>query len=194
MALYGNEKYGGGDNFKIMRDNDIFNSVLVSVGRFGIVYSVIMHVVRQYSLRERRRVSIPDEPITLADFFTWNEVKKKVTDLTSDLYHDPPENRFLQIAVNVTPFQNFHENIVGITKRWNVPFLVPPPLSPLGRAERVGLMGPFDAQLQAPRFSQAGNSHPYSQGGVPISCSRRAQTPTSLWVWCRRLLRRSRIS
>lgn len=48
-ALYGVDKYGGADNFEIIRDNNIFNSVLISTGRFGIVYSIVMRAVRQYS-------------------------------------------------------------------------------------------------------------------------------------------------
>lgn len=39
-ALYGTPRYGGPGNFEIRRSDDLFNAVLMSAGRFGIVYSV----------------------------------------------------------------------------------------------------------------------------------------------------------
>lgn len=51
-ALYGQRRYGGRRNFEIIRDDDVFNSVLISVGRFGIVYSIVMAAVRQYCLHQ----------------------------------------------------------------------------------------------------------------------------------------------
>ena len=42
--------------FKIIRDNDVFHSVVVGVGRFGVVVSMVLRVVPQYCLLEHRRL------------------------------------------------------------------------------------------------------------------------------------------
>ena len=92
--FYGVPEYGGEKNFDILRDTDLFNSVLVSVGRFGVIYSVVLRAVRQYCLHEQRRLT------------TWDKVKDKIRDYGSDLYDtqsDVRPNQFLQIAVSVTP-------------------------------------------------------------------------------------------
>jgi len=167
-ALYGQDKYRGneqkgtGKNFEIIRDENVFNAVLIGAWRFGIVYSVVMRARRQYSLHEERRLT------------TWQAVKSQVADLTSDLYlgATPPaplSNRFLQIAVSVTPHANFTKNLAGVTRRWNVPIAMNPKTNqPAGRAERVGpMLIPFDGQIQGPRFAFAGNSHPYAPGDAP---------------------------
>jgi hypothetical protein len=85
-------------NFSIIRDSDIFNAVLISAGRFGIVYSVVMSAVRQYCLHEQRRLTI------------WQNIKSLVADPQSSLYSSPTHagsmpdsSRFLQIAISVTP-------------------------------------------------------------------------------------------
>jgi len=137
--LYDIELYGGtngpGKNFEIIRDNDIFNAVIVSAGRFGIVYSVVLRVVRQYSLHEERRLG------------TWQAIKSQISNSSSNLY----SRRFLQIAISLTPHENSTKNLCGITKRWNVPTkLNQTTLEPHGRLERRGT-----------RLENAGNSHPY---------------------------------
>jgi len=154
IALFGQDKFRGNqptgkDNFQIIRDNDVFNSVLIAAGRFGIVYSVVMRAVRQYSLHEQRRLT------------TWQAVKGLIADPTSDLFkrvspppNEPFKSRSLQIAVSVTPIANFTKNLAGISKRWNVPlFLNPLTHVPAGRSERSG--------------ANAGTTHPYEPGTVP---------------------------
>ena len=42
--------------FKVIRDDDVFNSVIVGGGRFGVVSSLVLCVVPQYSLHEHRRL------------------------------------------------------------------------------------------------------------------------------------------
>ena len=54
--------------FTIVRDDDHFNAVLVSAGRFGIVYSVVLRVVRQYTLHYDRSQS------------TWQQIKGQIAD------------------------------------------------------------------------------------------------------------------
>jgi hypothetical protein len=109
--LYGAQKYGGPANFEIIRGNDVLNAVLVSVGRFGIIYSVVLRAESHYALHEERRLT------------TWQDVKGKIGNLSSDLYRKTgsptTSSRFLQIAVCLTPHANFTRNLAGVTKRWN---------------------------------------------------------------------------
>ncbi len=160
-ALYGDARYGGPGNFSVVRDDNLFQAIVVSAGRFGIVYSIIVAAVRQYSLHEERRLS------------TWQEVKAQIADPGSALYNQIGDqarrNRFLQVAVSVTPSANFSANLAGVTKRWNVPMVEVPgrPGVPAGRPERVGrVVNPDDPALGAPRFEFAGNSFPYSPDPV----------------------------
>lgn len=126
--LYEVPEYGGDENFDIIRDTDLFNAVLVSVGRFGVIYSVVLRAVRQYCLHEQRRLT------------TWDQVKDKIRDYASDLYDtqsDVRPNQFLQIAISVTPHLGFSKHLAGVTQRWKTK---PEPSAdkPNGRAERVG--------------------------------------------------------
>lgn len=153
-ATYGTDQFGGPKNFEIIRNDDLFNSVLISAGRFGIVYSIVLRAVRQYSLHEQRRLT------------TWQDIKGLVGDPNSTLYSDPQEdpkpNRFLQIAVCLTPHANFQKNLCGVTRRWNAAPL-PDTKDTNGREERVGsIVSPFDPRIQGPRFEFAGNSIVYS--------------------------------
>ena len=158
-ALYGQARFGGPGNFEIIRGDDMFNAVLISAGRFGIVYSFVIAAVRQYSLHQERRLT------------TWQAIKSQIADPTSGLYtlQDQPQpptlpNRFLQIAVSVTPHANFSKNLAGVTKRWNVPLAaIPGTNEPAGRPERRGkIVTPFDPLIQAPRFEFAGNNFVYT--------------------------------
>lgn len=147
-ALYDTAQYGGvngaGKNFEIIRDDNIFNAVLVSAGRFGIVYSIVLRAVRQYSLHEERRLS------------TWQTVKSQVRETSGALYtqtsnNDKYSQRFLQIAICLTPHGGFEKNLCSITKRWNAPMAVNPTTSvPSGRDERRGK-----------GTEKAGKSYPY---------------------------------
>ncbi len=150
--------YGGDDVFTIVREDDniVFDSVLVSMGRFGIIYSVVLRAERQYSLWERRRLHL------------WQDVKQQIADRdTGPLYHDTaPEvglpdtpNRFLQVVVCLTPHLNFTRNLVGVTKRWNIPVS----LAPEGRAQRVGRRLSDPAEIERPVYDLVGNCFPYSE-------------------------------
>jgi hypothetical protein len=148
-ATYGTAQFGGSKNFEIIRDDDLFHAVVVSAGRFGVVYSIVLRAVRQYSLHEERRLT------------TWQEVKGLVGDPDSSLFSKAGQ-RFLQLAVCVTPHHNFQKNLCGVTKRWNAP-PVPNETHPNGRRERVGrMLTPFHPRIQAPLFEFAGNSIVYS--------------------------------
>jgi hypothetical protein len=154
--LYGAASYGGPDNFEIIRDDDVFDALLVSSGRFGVIYSVVVRAVRQYMLHEELRQDI------------WQNVRTLIGEYHSELYNAPntapqgAKSRFLQVAVCLTPHANFSRNLCGVTKRWNVKYN-PVTGEPNGREERRGsLLEPATAQRPWPRFRFAGSSHPYS--------------------------------
>lgn len=134
-------------DIRIRRSDKAFRAALVSAGRLGVIYSVVLHVIPQYALREHRVLS------------RWETVKDQIKDPDSSLYHgDESDCRFLQIAVCLTPFL-VDSNLVGVTRRWNRP-----PAGQPGRVERVGELldlGRIDPLIQAPRFSVAGRCHEY---------------------------------
>lgn len=146
------EELGGVNNFEIIRDNSVFDAVLVSAGRFGVIYSVVLKVVPEYALHEKRRLHL------------WQDIRDQIKDRSSPLYRDAPpggtagSQRYLEIAVSLTSHANFTRNLVGITKRWDVPMTA----GINGRAERVGHVGDFDELIQANRYSMAGRNHPYN--------------------------------
>jgi hypothetical protein len=149
---YGAQEFGGPQNFRVVRDDNIFNALLVSAGRFGVIYSVVLRAVRQYALHERRRLHI------------WQDIKGQIKDrVNGPLYKEPAiqnlPTRFLQIAVCLTPIMNFSKNLVGVSKRWDVPLADPAP----GRAERRGnkIAG---SDPNNPKFDKAGVAHPFGPG------------------------------
>ncbi len=148
---FGITEYGGIENFEIIRDNNVFNAVLVSAGRFGVIYSVVLRAVPQYALHERRRLHV------------WQDFKHQIKDRTGPLFTEPAvpsaNCRFLQIAICLTPHANFTKNLAGITKRWEIPL----PADPPGRKERVGdILEAFNDRIQGPLFAKAGAAHGYS--------------------------------
>ena len=150
-ALYDQRMFGGPGNFEIIREDNVFNAVLVSAGRFGIIYLVVLRAVAQYILHERRRLHV------------WQDIKHQIKDLKGPLYTEPAVPaavcRFLQVAVSLTPHFNFQRNLAGITKRWEVPSFNAAP----GRKERVGsILSAFDPHLQSPLFEHAGRTHGFS--------------------------------
>ncbi len=169
IELYGSDPLWGDGNFEIIRepDNAVFDSALISLGRFGVIYSIVLRAVPQYGLTEKRRLHL------------WQDIKQDILDQTSPLWHDsvPPgavgDQRFLQVVVSLVPHWNGTRNLVGVTKRWNAE----PSSSFPGAMERVGDRVPGadpDPLLNATRFSNAGTSwafrpdpnHP-EQGGGP---------------------------
>ena len=146
--------FGGLGEFDIIRNDEVFNAVIVSAGRFGIVYSVVLRAVRQYMLHEERRLAVWQDADGIPG------VRSMVGNPASALY----DKRFLQVALCMTPHHNLQRNLAGVTKRWNVaPAPDPTGIGPSGRAERVGrMMNELDAFIGGPRFEFAGTSHSYS--------------------------------
>jgi hypothetical protein len=136
-AIYGNIVPQGSNSpspFKIIRDNDIFDAVVISGGRFGVVASIVLRVVPQYCLHEHRVLE------------NWSEIKKILLGTTkhhffehpyfplenasrdleirafTEKFNSTPEsihNRFLQIVVNTCPHLG-SEHLCGVTQRWLV--------------------------------------------------------------------------
>ena len=172
------DQYGGSDNFEVIRDDNIFDSVLISAGRFGIVYSMVIAAVRQYCMHQERRLKRQDET-----YITWQDIKGQISDRVSLLYTQtdspvppplPPNspwypptphlpNRFLQVAISVTPHENFTKNLAGVTKRWNVlpRLLKPGTLEPAGRLERGGPMA-GNSSAYSPDPNDPGKAQPTS--------------------------------
>lgn len=157
-ALYGSQRYGGAGNFEVIRSTETLDAALVQVGRFGIVYSLVMEADRQYGLRESLKRD------------TWENVKGDIANADSELFtevftdNDGVEilQRSLQVAVNPIASDNGGTHICGVQRRWTVS-LASLSTPPQGRAERVGtIVEAFDQRLNAPRFSHAGNSIAYS--------------------------------
>ncbi len=155
--------------FHIERDDKLFNAVLVSAGRFGVIYSVVIKAMRQYMLHEERRLT------------TWNKIKDKIRDRRGDLYFHGPDHdeysQFLQIVVNLSPCAFFRENQAGVTKRWPTQYFGDQyPVA--GRDERVGAkLVAFSKQIQAPVYKCAGTTNAFSDGAnelLDIACSQKS--------------------
>jgi len=154
----------GAKDFEVIYNDEVLHAAMIQVGRFGIVHSAIVRVIPQYGLQEELILD------------TWENVRGKVADPTSDLFIKPfatgggnVPQRFLQIAINPIASTNGTTHECGVTRRWTLPLaalptaLMPPVnwsggVNPAGRPERVGdLVSLFDTMLKAPRFSMAGN-------------------------------------
>lgn len=138
--------------FKIIRNNDVFDSVVVGVGRFGVVVSMVLRVVPQYCLLEHRRLdnwtsikSILKGParhhaFDFAFFTGDNAVADRLAFDERFKSAATAQNRFLQIAVSVSPHQH-DEHRCGVTQRWFHPNTLPEAIDPntnkiRGRDER----------------------------------------------------------
>lgn len=73
---------------EIDRDPDRFRAVLIAAGRMGIIYSVVLRVVRQYALHEVRTTH------------TWSGVKAWVSNPADPIF---ASNRFVQVVINPNP-------------------------------------------------------------------------------------------
>jgi hypothetical protein len=147
--------YGGLNpnvTFNIIRNNDVFDSVVVGVGRFGVVVSMVLRVVPQYCLLEHRRLdnwtsikSILKGParhhaFDFAFFTGAGAALDKATFDTRFKNVAAAQNRFLQIAVNLSPHHH-DEHRCGVTQRWFHPNTKPEAIDPntneiRGRNER----------------------------------------------------------
>lgn len=88
-------------NIIVRKDDDFFNSVLVSLGRMGFIYSLVFEVRDRFKLTERRRNDV------------WETFRDNVTDITSlrnfDSAHTDPRLRIANIHylnILIMPFSN----------------------------------------------------------------------------------------
>jgi FAD/FMN-containing dehydrogenase len=68
----------------VLRDPDIFNAAIVAAGRLGIIYSVVLRVVRQYALTATASEDV------------WSTVKAWLPNPNATQYN----HRFVQVVVN----------------------------------------------------------------------------------------------
>ena len=122
-ALYDDPRHG---DIEFHRDDDLMNAAVVACGRMGVIYSVVLRVVRQYALEEHCEIS------------EWQKVKSWITDPTNPVF-DPSKNRYAQIDIN--PYGPFFDPIrrrcYVITRTLNELDKAGKP-NPLGRVERAG--------------------------------------------------------
>ncbi len=71
------------ENITLIQDDDVFNSAVVSLGCFGIIYSFILEVLPMYYLREEKKIT------------TWNTIRDQLLD--GSIFGD---ERGLMIQVN----------------------------------------------------------------------------------------------
>jgi hypothetical protein len=153
----------------------VFDSVVVSAGRFGVVASLVLRVVPQYCLHEHRVLE------------NWSEVKRLLTTPappgTPQRHHffdrvyfpaagrvtaqnefirrfgtfESIENRFLQIAVSTCP-HGIDEHRCGITQRWFASHASPEAKNPDGTIRGRKERGTLDV---------AGKTFPYEPSNDP---------------------------
>lgn len=141
LRQYGNIS---GAQFTILRDNDVFDAVVVSAGRFGVVASLVLRVVPQYCLHDHR---VLDDWSIIRNILTTPLTAPKGHHFFDRVYPLPlllpdgeeQKNRFLQIGINICPHKG-NEHRCGITQRWFVSHNSPESKNPdgtlRGREER----------------------------------------------------------
>lgn len=153
--------------FEIIRDDDIFNSVVVGVGRFGVVVSMVLRVVPQYCLLEHRRLADWSSiRATLKGparhhafdfgFFTGPTDKSDFDNRFVDA--NATQNRFLQIAINPTPHAG-DDHRCGVTQRWFHPNTKPEAIDPNS--------GELRGRIERGTLATAGNSPTYEPPDSP---------------------------
>lgn len=143
-----------GTRFEIIRDNDdIFDAAMVGAGRFGVVSSIVLRVVPQYCLLEHRRLDNWSNVKTILkgaahhhafDMTYFPVTNPRSAEDRADFQRRFGEssggpNRFLQIALNVSPHQH-DDHRCGVSQRWFFPSNAPEARNPdgtlRGREER----------------------------------------------------------
>ena len=114
-------RYG---KIEIIRDPDVFWSVVVSAGRLGIIYSMVLRVVRQYALHQNQAITM-----------TWTELQSKLSP-TNPLFQS---SRFVSALVTMWPTLTSGGDLeCFVTTRIAVPLTDAGSPDPLGRRERSG--------------------------------------------------------
>jgi hypothetical protein len=77
------------------RDDDLMNAALVSCGRMGVIYSVVLRTIRQYALNQVIETS------------EWQETKKWICDPTHPKYAAVFSNHYVRVDVDLYPTPEF---------------------------------------------------------------------------------------
>ena len=113
---------------EVHREEDFFNAAIVSVGRLGIIYSVVLRVVRQFALSQSTKKD-PD---------TWQDVKARIANVRANF----ADKRFLQVVINPNGRPDDHStHTCFLTTRNTQALAAATPMGttqPNGRAERSG--------------------------------------------------------
>ena len=124
---------------QVHRDEGMLAAVAIAAGRMGIIYSVVLRVIRQYALSETRHSE------------DWSSIKTWVTIMASPKFKVPPAltlpYQFVQIVVNPNGQpDNKSEHTCYVAMRQRLP-LSSAGSPPLGRLERAGTAAGHSAQL-----------------------------------------------
>jgi hypothetical protein len=85
------------------RDDDLMNAALVSCGRMGVIYSVVLRAIRQYSL---------DQDTLTTE---WEDVKKWICNPADPTFISVFKNRFVRIDVDLYPEPKFDWHTAAYT-------------------------------------------------------------------------------
>lgn len=96
------------DDIEIRYDDDLFLAVLVACGRFGVVYSFVVEVVQEFTLRET------------VERMTWSDVRNGLLGLTTvdnPLVRAPREAPARFVDILMTPHTRPEEEVF-VRRRW----------------------------------------------------------------------------
>jgi len=85
------------------RDDDLMNAALVSCGRMGVIYSVVVRAIRQYAL---------DQNTLNTD---WKDVRKWICNPADPTFISVFKNRFVRIDVDLDPQAEFDWHTAAYT-------------------------------------------------------------------------------
>jgi FAD/FMN-containing dehydrogenase len=104
------------DSIIQLRDDDVFLSALVAMGRFGIVFAVLLEVTPRYLVHEMRTNS------------DWDDVAARLLNLkaTGDLHSLDPDPKVRDIKINLDPYGAGHGKFGALVRRWRSTDLTQP--------------------------------------------------------------------
>ena len=85
------------------RDDDLLNAAIVSCGRMGIVYSVVLRAIRQYALDQNTMTT------------EWSDVKKWICTPADPTFVSVFKNRFVRVDVELYPQPEFDWHTAAYT-------------------------------------------------------------------------------
>jgi hypothetical protein len=105
------------DSIIQIRDDDVFHSALVAVGRFGIIFATLLEVQPRYFLREKRTNSNwANFAIRLANLSRTGVLQSLVDE----------DRRIRDIKINLDPYAAGHGGFGSLIRRWELSAPVEP--------------------------------------------------------------------